>query len=164
MTLQWRYQLSVGNNAIDTDHQHLIKIINQAEISLREKSLQKLTTVFEELMTYGKEHFVREELIAKAVGYPNAELMHASHDRLVLELYKLKEEIGSAWTDEVASHFTVLLRNWLIEHVIKEDLPMKPWMMKVSPDFNPQDQKLSLAADEPEPEIVDFGSAGERLQ
>ena len=31
MSLEWREQLSVGNNVIDADHKHLIGIINQVE-------------------------------------------------------------------------------------------------------------------------------------
>ena len=164
MTLQWRHQLSVGNNAIDADHQHLIKIINQAEICLHEKSLEKLTAVFGELMTYSKEHFAREELIANEVGYPKVDQLHESHDGLVVQLDKIKDEIGNTWTDEVASHFTALLRSWLMVHVIKEDLPMKSWLVKAPPDLNPEVQKISLTPKEPEPEVMDFGSTGELLQ
>jgi len=31
MGLQWRDQLSVGNDLIDTDHKYLIDLINRAE-------------------------------------------------------------------------------------------------------------------------------------
>jgi len=37
MALVWRDQLSVGNNVIDSDHKHLIEIINKVEQSLQEK-------------------------------------------------------------------------------------------------------------------------------
>jgi hemerythrin len=35
MSLQWREQLSVGNDLIDNDHKRLIEIINRAEVSLK---------------------------------------------------------------------------------------------------------------------------------
>jgi len=137
MSLVWREQLSVGNDVIDNDHKHLIEIINQAELSLHERSREKLAEVFGELESYGNDHFLREELIAKSVSYPNSDLMHKSHANLLIELKKLKEEIGTAWTDQVASHFTSLLRDWLLQHVIKEDMLMKPWMVKYPPNYNP---------------------------
>jgi len=38
----------------------------------------------------------------------------------------------------VAEKFTKLLRSWLIDHVIKEDLLMKPVLKKHSPLFDPR--------------------------
>ncbi len=142
MALQWRDQLSVGNEVIDTDHKYLIEIINKAEISLKANNHYELTAVFDELMRYGKAHFEREELIAKAVNYPKTDQLHASHCKLFTALDKFKEEIGSTWSDVASTHFTTLLRDWLIQHVIKEDLPMKPWMIKHSPLFDPRDQRV----------------------
>jgi hemerythrin len=33
--------------------------------------------------------------------------------------------------------FTTFLRDWLIQHAIKEDIPMNTWMTKFSPRFDP---------------------------
>ncbi len=136
MALQWREQLSVGNNRIDADHQRLIAIISAAEISLDSRDRGALFRVLYELAQYGEEHFKREEALARAVGYPKSDQLHRSHDQLVAELTLFKSQIGETLTDEVAKHIAGFLHDWFINHVIKEDLPMKPWMMKYPADLD----------------------------
>ena len=68
MGLQWRDQLSVGNDLIDGDHKYLIDIINKVEVSMKANNRAELMALLDELGHYGKTHFEREELVAKAVG------------------------------------------------------------------------------------------------
>lgn len=135
MALLWREQLSVGNNRIDADHQRLIEIIGAAQISLESRDRGALFRVLYELAQYGEEHFKREEALALAVGYPKSDQLHRSHEQLVVELTLFKSQIGETLTDEVAQNIATFLHDWFINHVIKEDLPMKPWMMKFPADL-----------------------------
>jgi len=138
MGLDWREQLSVGNDLLDTDHKHLIGVINQAELSLKSKNMAGLTTVLESLASYAKIHFACEELVATAVGYPDVAQIHESHEALIVRLAQVKQEMGDAMTDESSEHFGAFLRDWLISHVIKEDMKMKPYLTKHSPRFDPR--------------------------
>ena len=141
MNLVWRDQLSVGNDVIDTDHKYLIEIINRAGRDLQAKNLQKLFVALDELSKYSVEHFAREEMIAHRVGYEQVPHLHQSHESLLKHLDQVKNDIGKmeqAWSSEAAERFTNLLRNWLIDHVIKEDLLMKPTLQKYSPRFDPR--------------------------
>ena len=138
MGLLWREQFSVGNDLIDSDHQYLIEIINRAEVSLQANNRVELTTVLDELARYGKSHFEREEQVAKAVGYPKADQLHLSHTQLNEKLVAFKAQIGETWAEAAVVEFTAFLRDWLIAHVIKEDLPMKPWLIKHSPRLDPR--------------------------
>lgn len=138
MTIQWRDQFSVGNDLVDADHKYLLEIINKAEVSLQEHHYPALVAVLEELAHYGQMHFEREELLARAVGYPKADLLHQSHEALVQSLTQFRSGLADSWTPEAGLRFTSFLRDWLVQHVIKEDLPMKPWMTKFSPRFDPR--------------------------
>jgi hemerythrin len=138
MSLLWRDQFSVGNDLIDMDHKHLIEIINKAEINLKTNSRSEFNALLEELSRYSKTHFEREELLAKAVDYPGSGQLHESHTFLVANLEQFKKDVGAEWSEEAIAKFTTFLRDWLIKHVIKEDLPMKPWMIKHSPRFDPR--------------------------
>lgn len=138
MALEWREQLSVGNDLIDADHKYLIGIINLAEQGLKSHNRGMLTGAFDNLERYSIMHFSREEAIATAAGYPTAEHLHTSHEALVTALAKVKEEIGDVWEASAALHFSAFLRTWLIDHVIKEDLLMKPFLKKFSPRFDPR--------------------------
>jgi hemerythrin len=138
MSLEWREQLSVGNDLIDSDHKHLIEIINLAKHGLTNRSRTELTTALDSLSKYSKIHFSREELIADAVGYGEVSHLQASHAGLLENLEQLKAEIGEVWTEAAAVNFSSFLRNWLLNHVIKEDMLMKPFLKKFSPRFDPR--------------------------
>ncbi|MCF8211847.1 MAG: hemerythrin family protein, partial [Rhodoferax sp.] len=126
MGLQWREQLSVGNDLIDADHQRLIEIINLAEHSLRTVNRGELIKALDQLFKYAQVHFVLEEKIATAVGYPEIARIHASHQALLTRLTQVTREIGAHWDAATAEHFGSFLREWLVNHVIKEDMLLKP--------------------------------------
>lgn len=138
MSLQWREQLSVANDLIDADHKYLIEVINEAEHCLSSRQPAKLAAALDTLSRYSKVHFAREELLAKAAGYPEAAHLQASHEELLTQLDTTRRELGDAWSDAVAEQFSTLLRNWLINHVIKEDMLLKPYFQKHSPLFDPR--------------------------
>jgi hemerythrin len=138
MPLLWRDPFSVGNDLIDTDHRYLIEIINKAETCMKSRKRSDLIAVIDELNRYGRIHFECEELIARAVGYPQAEQLQHSHEHLSESLEKFKSGIGDHWDASTMEQISTFLRDWLINHVIKEDLLMKPWLVKHSPRFDPR--------------------------
>jgi len=138
MALQWREQLSVGNDLIDADHQSLIDIINKADRSLQAMSRAGLLTALEDLDKYSRLHFSLEEKIAEAVGFSDLGSLHASHMLLLETLNHIAQELGEQWDKAAADHFGQFLRDWLINHVIKEDMLLKPYLKKYSPRFDPR--------------------------
>jgi hemerythrin len=138
MALAWREQLSVENDLIDSDHKYLIEIINSATKHLQAKSWLDLKTSFEQLTRYSAAHFATEEKIALAVGYPQSEHLHESHGVLLEKLQHMAQEVSEVWSDESIEKFNGLLRDWLINHVIKEDMLLKPYLKKYSPRFDPR--------------------------
>ncbi len=138
MELQWREQLSVGNDLIDNDHKQLIDIINKANQSLQSMSRAGLLVALDQLYKYSKVHFSLEEKISEAVGYPEVQNLHASHEDLLKRLGTISQEIGEQWDEPVAAHFGKFLREWLVSHVIKEDMLLKPYLKKHSPRFDPR--------------------------
>jgi len=138
MGLQWREQLSVGNDLIDSDHKHLIDIINRADQSLQAMSRAGLMAALDELFKYSRVHFSLEEKIAEAVGYPGLEHIHGSHEALLQSLSQITHEIGEHWDAAAAEHFGTFLKDWLVNHVIREDMLLKPFLKKHSPRFDPR--------------------------
>ncbi len=138
MSLQWREQLGVGNDLIDNDHKHLIAIINQAEDTLETKNMSSLKIVLNSLADYSKFHFAREELVAAAAGFPQVTQLHESHESLMKKLMEVSQELETELSEAPAQHLVQFLRDWLINHVIREDLMMKPFLAKFSPKFDPR--------------------------
>lgn len=141
MGLVWREQLSVGNGVIDADHKHLIGIINRVEHCLTSKDRGEFEGALDDLSQYASVHFDREEKIAAAAGYTKVPHLSDSHRALLQNLEQVRGEIdamGSNWSPEAITHITGFLRDWLLDHVIKEDLLMRPILLKYSPSFDPR--------------------------
>ncbi|MBI2748562.1 MAG: hemerythrin family protein [Burkholderiales bacterium] len=138
MGLQWREQLSVGNDLIDSDHRILIDIINKADLSLQAMSRAGLLTALEELDKYSRVHFTLEERVAQAVGFPDLGQLHTSHMLLMETLNRITQDIGEQWDQAAADQLGQFLRDWLVNHVIKEDMLLKPYLQKFSPRFDPR--------------------------
>jgi hemerythrin len=141
MAIAWREQLSVGNNIIDEDHKYLIEIINRVEVCLTKKDMSALKAELQRLHDYSMLHFDREEKIAIAVGYEQTPGLQQSHQALIEKLGKMQSVFltgEQTWSPELTKGFADFLRNWLIDHVIKEDLLMKPALQKHSPAFAPR--------------------------
>lgn len=140
MTLEWREQLSVGNGVIDGDHKHLIALVNSTEVALNARDWDALSGALEQLDLYAREHFTREERIAQAAGYPNCVHLQQEHVLLRKELMRAKHELESMrgeWSEAAIKNFTHLLRRWLVDHVIREDMLLKPLLQSYPYNFNP---------------------------
>lgn len=138
MPIIWREQLSVANDMIDNDHKHLISLLNEIERILPTKNHAKLASALDELARYSAIHFDREEKTAKAAGYNQTASLSQSHKKLFDRFTEIRIVFNNStneWSEDESENFVNFLRDWLIGHVIKEDLLMKPTFQKLSPSF-----------------------------
>ncbi|WP_142810518.1 bacteriohemerythrin [Tepidiphilus olei] len=145
--LQWRDELSVHNDAIDRDHRWLIELVDRIQsLILKRASLARLTIALDELARYTEEHFTREELIQQAAGYPDLDEHRRSHEKLERQLTDITARILAqpverttldALDDNTRRALLDLLRSWLIDHIIREDLQLRPWLERFPRDWNP---------------------------
>ncbi|HEX5634127.1 MAG TPA: hemerythrin family protein [Gemmatimonadales bacterium] len=130
MPIAWRPAMAVGHEMIDRDHRGLIESINQVEAALLgEGTAAALAGVLDGLGDYTKAHFEREEGLMNALGYYRAAEHRESHRRLRAQLLEIRKAVQSAKADEVGpaerERLVALLRSWLLDHVLKEDLLMR---------------------------------------
>lgn len=131
MTLLWRKQLAIGEESIDTDHKYLICLINTVDLSLRTaQNRDILLTTLEQLAEYTQIHFAREEQIMVALRYARYDQHKAQHQLLIRELASIRAQLEAkadeSFTAEQCDDFAKLFRHWLIDHVVKEDMLLKP--------------------------------------
>ena len=152
----WREQMSVDGGLIDEDHMMLIDLINEFRAlsgnfsDCRKgnngpvefnKCLQSFKPVcgsalnchaeacqiLQALSFYTLSHFKREEELQRQVKYP----VHAdAHGALAGRLEEMIEELqaankGDEFSDCVRK-LGQMLANWIIDHILLEDLKMKP--------------------------------------
>ena len=129
MTIRWRDELSIDNGQIDRDHRKLINIINRFE---EEVTMGGLRSALENLHHYGIEHFVREEKIMIAEGFPDVASHRKEHADLTHQLSTIIElfNMSSFATDgpRIRSRTTDLLRKWLIDHIIRRDIALRDFL------------------------------------
>jgi len=130
MSIQWRNELSIDKGFIDADHKHLLDIVNRFEREIdSEDGKTTLLHALSDLKLYTREHFRREEAFQEDVGYPFRAKHAAEHRELecrldtVIAHFKASVERGAYMP--VAREVAGLLRDWLVQHIIKSDLKLK---------------------------------------
>jgi len=140
MCLNWAEHLSVGNGIIDSDHKNLIVVVNRLANAIRARDRAALAKAFELLDTYMSVHFRNEEKIAEAIEFP-FEKNKIDHRQLMHEMrYMVKEleSMDSYWPDHLLQKYSRFLSSWLIDHIIKTDMKMKPALQAYPYEFRPE--------------------------
>ena len=143
MPIEWRKEFSIDSAQIDSDHQQLIALLNDFELG---KTVSQLKNVLGELLKYARGHFSREEELQVLVAFP----FHAAHARAHKELIQELKDVIADFNKakdvrsllEVRAETATLLRHWLVDHIIKADLLMRPYADKLR---NANAGKLRLA-------------------
>jgi len=134
MPILWRPQMSVGNPLIDADHRYLMCLINTVELALRTVVGRDILQVaFDQLTEYTHEHFEREETLQIALHYAHYDHHKKAHLGLTERLASIRRQCEDHVNDGTASEkdfdaLAALLRSWLLDHVLKEDMLMKPML------------------------------------
>jgi hemerythrin-like metal-binding protein len=132
MLIMWREAMSVDGGVIDSDHKALIAIINEFGDALPDiNAREHLCSIILKLNNYANMHFRREETLQIAINYPEHEAHCQEHAKLIDALSRVLEELGATQEQEldvVHKRMVEFLHHWLIDHVIKLDLRMKPFV------------------------------------
>lgn len=158
MTIQWRDEMAIDQGVIDQDHRALIAIINEfCEAKVDRNELPRLERIVAKLEHYAAVHFGREEALQRVVQYPYVDAHHHEHVDLIRQLGTIRGDLlglhgegrpplseapsapspaAAEPTPEeiVCAHADVaeFLHHWLVDHIIKSDLRMKPYTAKMA--------------------------------
>ncbi len=138
MTIVWREGLTIDHGPIDRDHHTLIAIINKFEtVQPGPDAAARLAAVIDELERYGSAHFGREEELQRLVAFPLAAEHGQQHRHLMRSLLEARADLArTASAKGLAAfreHMCGFLNDWLIDHIIKTDLLMKPYVKAMAP-------------------------------
>jgi len=140
MPVIWREKMSVGNDRVDRDHRYLICLINTIELALKSDGLTDVvTSTLEQLHFYTKDHFLREETLMLRIDYPKYMDQKKEHELLISKLEEIREKIKSEGEkpsmESILPELAELLRNWLLDHVLQDDMEMRPYFTKYPKEF-----------------------------
>ncbi len=139
MGLIWAEHLSVGNEMIDAEHKNLIVAISSVEHAIGTRDQVALSNSFDLLDTYMHIHFRNEEKIAAAANIPFAK-NKLEHRHLLKEMRYMREELetmNGIWPDDLVKKYSRFLSGWMTDHIIKEDMQLKPVLQTLPYNFKP---------------------------
>jgi hemerythrin len=138
MTIKWDNRFSVDHIAIDAEHKLLLTAINAIEVALRHpEDKEPLLFFIDQLYEFGLAHFKHEEFLQFKHKFPFIEDNAKGHNHLAAELTRIRDDIHRiakkptlSVTDmgDLHGHAAYLAKDWLIAHLLKEDLKMKGFM------------------------------------
>lgn len=130
MALVWSSKLSVGNAVIDSEHRHLIVMVNSLGTTINARDGSALLQELEQIEYWLCAHFKNEKRIALAAGFDPARL-ESVHRSLLAEFHRMRDglnALGSMWSDRSAKKYYQSLCDWITGHVLEEDMQMKPML------------------------------------
>ena len=130
--IKWGTQFSVDGGLIDRDHKTLFGLINEFNQNIPKfQSSDQMMPYLASLKNYTQTHFQREEKLQQVSAYPFRDEHKQEHDAMIGKLDGLIQKAKQANEDsviDVAAEIGSFLQEWLTEHVIENDLPMKPYV------------------------------------
>ena len=130
--IKWRNSYTVGFEQLDTQHEVLIKLINDMFEVVRDKDINiSLSYKIDKLIEYTQEHFDYEEKLLEKSGFEFLELHIKAHKELVREVMDLRDLIEKN-TDGISSDLYAFLRTWLTNHILKEDMQYKDCLSAIN--------------------------------
>ncbi len=132
MFYEWSENLSVGVPSIDRQHKVLIGLINDLHASIDAgKGQDDAKFILKKIINYAIAHFIYEEGLFTSNNYVATEEHLASHERIKTKLLELKtkSEDGSFNLPDELMNF---LKDWLNNHILKEDMGYSELLVKNS--------------------------------
>lgn len=142
--VSWDPKFSVDEGIIDQDHQFLFNLINKFNENIpKYQTPSQLVPALTLITKYTQNHFAREIKLQKAAGFLHIEEHHQQHNDLIAKYNGLVQKATKANEDtvtDVAVEIGAFLEEWLVKHVLENDLAMKPYVDKMRDTAGKMDQ------------------------
>lgn len=119
--IQWKPEFSVGNPAIDHEHQELIDLVNQTAASILDRRPDAdVQRDFGDLLRAISSHFALEEQQMMAHRYDQRDEHKHDHERLLDELRDIMDDNPDS-PDAAAERLARSLEAWFTNHFKTHD-------------------------------------------
>jgi hemerythrin len=120
--MTWTDSMSVGVKIIDEDHKKLVGMVNQLHDGIMDgHRAEALGKVLDQLVSYTKIHFDREEAMFAKTLYPAAAAHKAEHDKLIKTALDLQARYKGGASSMLSLETMSFLKNWLAHHIQGSD-------------------------------------------
>lgn len=118
--INWNSALALGHSTIDSQHQHLVDLLNQLYDAIQDREgVTILRTVLKELEHYTEYHFSTEDELMRETRHEFAEDHRQEHLEMILRLRDFRNDLESSFASpQLLLEF---LQHWLITHIAGAD-------------------------------------------
>jgi hemerythrin-like metal-binding protein len=123
----WREDFALGIPRIDADHQRFLALMDHLYSALdRGEGRTHIHAILRGLKAYATYHFIREEDLMGAAGYP---ALHPHQVQHAWYLYYLEKLEGQAVADSILACETMrFMRDWFVDHILGIDKRFSEWL------------------------------------
>jgi hemerythrin len=123
----WNERFELGIPSIDADHQGFLELMNDLYSAMdRGEGADRTHATLDALKAYATYHFIREEDLMAAAGYPG---LHAQQVEHAWYLYYLEKLESLATADSARAQKTMaFMRTWFIDHILGTDQRFSQWL------------------------------------
>ncbi|MCX7632913.1 MAG: bacteriohemerythrin [Turneriella sp.] len=146
----WReHDLTIGIELLDAQHIWLIALVFHLEDlqKMPEVNPQEIKAVLLEALRYAQTHFMAEELVMSEFHYPESESHTHQHHTFQQNISNLANAPTNI-DPESLKRITTFLRNWLLQHIKREDMAYRDFFRRNSIDANSFFNQLIAAGSE----------------
>lgn len=145
--LTWTEKMSVGVETLDADHRKLMGFVNDLHGAVRGQAApETIGRILDELISYTEYHFEVEERLQKLARYPDLDDHKQAHAKLKQQVYDLRDRFRTDPTRMNNIKVFDFLSDWLVRHILGEDMRYKPFLAKASPVARPDATGVGTAA------------------
>jgi len=143
--ISWNDGLVIGVKSIDDDHKNLLNIINEFSQAIdNNTNNEEFEKIFDELNIYVNGHLRREEALIKKSGYKDFDNHQSQHRSFANKIPEIKNRFFSTNDYFDKKDIVVFLIDWLINHIINEDMKLIKHFKKSGLIKKDKDKKLSV--------------------
>jgi hemerythrin len=126
--MPWTDELLTGIAKVDEQHKWLVDATNQlhAEICKPDADRAVAGQILVGLVDYTFKHFAMEEKLFESLDYPDTDAHFEQHNMFTDNVTTLLMRHNSGETVSVEA--LDLLKNWLVEHIMKTDKAYVPFL------------------------------------
>lgn len=133
--IEWSADYELGIKSIDEQHKKIVDIINKTYLVLisGNKDRHSLDSLLDELTDYAETHFKFEENLMRENNFELIEEHSSFHNGFFTTIAQQKESVVNGMddpSDTSVSDLIVYLRDWLISHILAEDIKYVPIVLK----------------------------------
>lgn len=127
--IKWQERNNTGIPIIDEQHRGILSIINSLYYLTSNDVCDEALCAFisKAIKDYARIHFITEEGILQAVGYPGLEKQKEAHAIFALETEQMEHVSSRANDTKPLLNF---LKKWWLEHINEEDMQYVSFLRK----------------------------------